>query len=345
VSPVSRARRAPSPPRLHARWRARVDDFAVDADVGPAGVAVASASGKLSVFDLADGAVRWARDAHDGGVLATAWHPRAGLLASAGQDGKARLWDASGGLLAEVADDAAWVEQLAWSPNGEYLAIGAGRTVLIVRPSGGAVARVGPHASTITGLAWNRRGDRLAASHYGGVTIWTARTGNPVRTLAWKGSMISLAWSPDGQAVACGEQDASVHFWRLVSGEDARMGGYSAKVRSLAWDVQSSRLATAGEPDVIVWDFRGAGPEGTQPLQLVGHRELVGVVDFASRGLLLASGAADGSVAAWDLARTDAPLLGFGAHDGAVSRIAWTGTSREILGTDATGGIALWILA
>lgn len=339
---MTRARRTATAPRLHARWRARVDDFAVDADIGPGGVSVASASGTLAVLDPDDGALRWTRVAHAGGVLATAWSPRAPLLASAGQDGRARLWSASGEPSAELAGDAAWVEQLAWSPDGELLAVGAGRGVQVVRPSGSVVARLGPHPSTVTGLAWNRHGERLAAAHYGGVTIWTARTGKPVRTLAWKGSMISLAWSPDGRVIACGEQDASVHFWRLAGGADARMGGYTAKVRSLAWDLRSSRLATAGEPDVIVWDFGGAGPEGTQPLQLAAHREVVGAVEFAPRGLVLASGAADGSVAAWDVARDDAPLLGVGAHDGAISRLAWAASARELLAVDASGGVVLW---
>lgn len=331
-------------PRLRTRWRARVDDFAVDADVGADAVAVGAASGELSVFARDGGAVRWTREGHAGGVLAVAWSPRGGALASAGQDGRARLWDASGVVALEVAGDAAWVEQLAWSPDGEHLAIGAGRTVRIIRASGAHVATLGPHASTVTGLAWNRRGDRVAASHFGGVTIWTARTGGLVRRLAWRGSMISLAWSPDGRVVVCGEQDASLHFWRLASGEDARMGGYSAKVRSLAWDGRSARLATSGERDVIVWDFGGGGPEGTRPLQLAGHDELVTVVGFAPRGPWLASGAADGGVAVWDLARGEGAPLGVGAHEAAVSRLRWTATGREVLATDAGGGVVLWCL-
>lgn len=340
---MSRARRPPPPPapRLASRWRAQVDDYATDADASPAGAAVGAASGRLVVFDPESGAVRWAREAHAGGVLALAWRPGGALLASAGQDGKARLWGADGEPLAELAGAAAWVERLAWSPDGAHLAIASGKEVLLARANGAAVARLGPHPSAVTGLAWNRRGERVAASHYGGVTIWTARTGKPVRSLSWKGSMISLAWSPDGQIVACGEQDASVHFWRLASGEDSRMAGYAAKVKSLAWDAQSSRLATAGEREVIVWDFRGAGPEGSQPLQLVGHRDLVGAVAFAPRGLRLASGAADGSVAVWDLAELESPIVGVGAHDGAITRLAWT-ASGELLGTDAGGGVALW---
>lgn len=338
------ASRPPSLPRLDARWRTWVDDFATAADLSQAGAAVASASGRITVFAADDGAVRWARDAHAGGVLALAWHPHLALLATAGQDGHARVWNDDGALRLDLADDAAWVEHLSWSPDGEYLAIASGRIVQIVRPSGATVARLGPHPSTVTGLAWNRAGERIATSHYGGVTIWTARTGKVVRKLAWKGSMISLAWSPDGRVVASGEQDASVHLWRLASGEDSRMGGYASKVKSLAWDSRSSMLATSGEPDVIVWEFRGRGPEGSEPIQLPGDDALVGAVAFAPRGLLLASGAANGSVRAWDLANAIAPLVGVGAHEGDISVISWTGGGREFLATDAVGGVALWRL-
>lgn len=337
-----RRRRSSPAPRLDARWRGGVDDFATDCDVGAGGVAVAAASGRVTVLGLADGAVRWAREAHTGGVLALAWQPGGALLATVGQDGRARLWDPDGAPLAELAGDAAWVEQVAWSPDGELLAFASGRFVHVVRASGAPLTRIGPHPSTVTGLAWNRRGERVAASHYGGVSIWTARTGGAVRTLTWKGSMISLAWSPDGQVVACGEQDGSVHFWRLASGEDSRMGGYTAKVRSLAWDAQSSRLATAGEPEVIVWDFRGPGPEGSEPRQLAAHGGLVGVVQFAPRGLRLASGAADGSVAVWDLGDGGGPLLGVATHDGAVTRIVWAPAADAFVVADAHGGVALW---
>ncbi|WAS91876.1 WD40 repeat domain-containing protein [Nannocystis punicea] len=254
------------------------------------------------------------------------------------------MWSDDGALLLDLADDAAWVEHLRWSPDGEHLAIASGRVVQIVRTSGATVARLEPHPSTVTGLAWNRAGERIATSHYGGVTIWTARTGKVVRKLAWKGSMISLAWSPDGRVVVCGEQDASVHFWRLAGGQDSRMGGYASKVKSLAWDTRSSMLATSGEPNVIVWDFRGRGPEGSEPIQLAGHDDLVGAVAFAPRGLLLASGAANGSVCAWDLANAAAPLVSVGAHEGDISAVTWTTAGRAFLATDAVGGVALWRL-
>lgn len=152
------------------------------------------------MLGLADGAVRWDREVHAGGVLALAWQPGGARLATVGQDGRARLWGPDGAAQAELAGDAAWVEQVAWSPDGELLAFASGRFVHVVRASGAPLVRLGPHPSTVTGLAWNRRGERVAASHYGGVSIWTARTGGAVRTLTWKGSMISLAWSPDGQA-------------------------------------------------------------------------------------------------------------------------------------------------
>lgn len=338
---MRRGRRSPALPRLDVRWRGRVDDFATDCDVGAGGVAVAAASGRIAVLGLADGAVRWAREAHAGGVLALAWQPGGAQLVTGGQDGRARLWGPDGAPQAELAGDAAWVEHVAWSPDGELFAFASGRFVHVVRASGAPLVRLGPHPSTVTGLAWNRRGERVAASHYGGISIWTARTGGAVRTLTWKGSMISLAWSPDGQVVACGEQDGSVHFWRLASGEDSRMGGYTAKVRSLAWDVQSSRLATAGEPEVIVWDFQGPGPEGSEPQLLAAHGGLVSVVRFAPRGLVLASGAADGSVAAWDLGDADRPLLGVATHDGAITRVVWAPSADTFVTTDAHGGVAL----
>ena len=119
--------------------------------------------------------------------------------------------------------------------------------------------------------------------------------------LEWKGSLVSMVLSPDGDIVACGSQDNSVHFWRRSTAQDSMMSGYPATPSALAFDDTGTLLATGGGEKVTVWSFQGNGPEGTSPGALEVHDELVTTLAFACRGRCLASGGRDCTVVVWSL--------------------------------------------
>jgi WD40 repeat protein len=336
--------RVPPREQLPPRWRTRADDYVTGLSFSGDGalLAVADASGAVHVLGAGDGQVRRTLAAHDHGVMSLAFHPRRPLLATGGQDGVGRLWQLDADRPpVELGGDAQWVEHLAWSPDGDLLVTASGRVARVWKAGGAAVTRVGPHTSTISGVAWSRGGDRFAASCYGGISIWSARAGKRLRTLEWKGSLLSVAWSPGGNYIACGCQDASVHLWRLTSGEDSQMHGYPQKVEALTFDAKGDWLATAGGVDIAVWDLRGAGPEGREPVQLGAHSKPVRALTFARAGL--ASGGDDGMLCLWRPGRGDA-LLAFARHDAGISRLAWHPDGTCIAAGDADGGVALWDL-
>ena len=121
--------------------------------------------------------------------------------------------------------------------------------------------------------------------------------------LEWKGSLVSMVLSSDGDVVACGSQDNSVHFWRRSSGQDSMMSGYAGKPSALAFDDSATLLATGGGEAVTVWSFEGLGPEGTRPGVLELHTGTVTRLAFARRSMRLASGGRDGVVAVWSSKR------------------------------------------
>ena len=141
----------------------------------------------------------------------------------------------------------------------------------------------------------------LATACYGRVAFFDASIGERGQTLEWKGSLVSLVLSPDGDIVACGSQDNSVHFWRRSTEEDSMMAGYPSKPAYLAFDDTGTLLATGGGEMVTVWSFQGGGPEGTKPGVLDLHEQPVTTLAFARAGMRLASGARDGSVVVWSL--------------------------------------------
>jgi len=328
---------------LRPLWHARVDDYATCIDCSADGslLAVGAASGEVVVFDGRTGQLRWRSLAHPGGVLAIGFSPASCILASAGQDGKARLHLESGSVLAQLPGGGGWVDHLAWSHDGGRLATVAGKTVRLWNADGSPLLETEPHPSAVTGVAWSRTGAQLATCCYGGVHLWNVAGGAKAKHLPWKGSLIRLAWSPDDRVIACASQDCSVHFWRLDTGNDSEMTGYPFKPRAIAWDSRGSLLATSGDATITCWDFAGKGPEGSTPIQLSGHRTQVTHLSFSPRKAVLASGAQDFSVLVWHPRKHTSPA-GYAFLEDEISGLVWDPEHRSIAAIDGAGNVGCW---
>lgn len=329
---------------LEDRWRAQVDEYAtalVWADHGRT-LFVGDAGGGVSAFAAAQGALIWShKKAHENGVLALDVHPNG--LVSTGQDGTARLWDPqSGQARATIVADAPWVEHARWSPDGRRLALAAGRHITLHGPDGALLGRLPAQESTVSALAWTSP-QELASACYGGATFWAQPQGVATQTLRWTGSLISMALSPNGQIVACGSQDNSVHFWRRKTGRDSEMTGYPARPTALAFDARGELLATGGGEAITVWSFAGGGPEGSEPGLLELHTGRITTLRFVHRGARLASGGRDGAVVVWEVDRRgQGKPMGAALLAGVVEALAWQPGDEALAAIDAGGVVALW---
>jgi WD40 repeat protein len=150
-----------------------------------------------------------------------------------------------------------------------------------------------------------------------------------------------MAWSPDGNSIATGDQDATVHFWITQTGQDLQMYGYPTKVRELSWDGTSRYLATGGSPTVTIWDCSGKGPEGRRPIELKGHATYLSVLAFQHRGRVIASASTNGTLMFWQIDRPKQPLLQVSLGSG-ISQLAWSPDDQLVaVGTEA-GGITIY---
>ncbi len=328
---------------LKELWRLDAGDYVTTADVSADGrlCAIGNGSGQLQVAELASGASCWSTLAHPAGVLQAAFAPDGKLVATCGQDTSARIYSAAGALLCALPGVGGWVEHVAWAPDSERIAIASGRVVRVFTRAGEPVLETPALRSTVTAIAWSRDGRELAATSYGGVHIWTVGQAAGARQLAFQGSLISMAWSPDGKVIACASQDSSVHFWRLPTGKDAAMSGYRFKTRALAWDAHSRLLATAGDAAITVWDFGGKGPEGTRPIELLGHKGLCTRLAFSPRKGVLASGSQDTSILLWEPNRGSKPVR-FAFLEDEVTALVWHPQHEGLVAADASGNVVFW---
>lgn len=329
--------------KLRSKWQSNIDDHVIALAPAPGKsnwLAAASVSGPIFLFDSERGGMEHSLPGHALGTMALDWHPNGQTLASCGQDGQARLWDAaSGAQLVEVDAGAAWVEQVAWLPAQDnsrppLLATAAGRILRIWNEDGEMLQEFADHSSTIADMQWHAPRNELALTSYGVLTVLNPDQPDAVRELSWKGSSLVVAWSPDGKYIATGDQDSTVHFWITETGEDLQMWGYPTKVRELAWNHTSRYLATGGSASVVIWDCSGKGPEGTKPTMLNGHEDGLSVLAYQHNGGLLASAGDDGLVMLWAPTQQETELA-YMALPSPISQLAWLPNDRRIaVGTD-----------
>jgi WD40 repeat protein len=321
---------------LTKHWAATLDDYVIDLAWSPDGalLAAASASGPIAIFANADGARRGDLPGHDGGTNCLAWNPAAAAtLATGGQDGAVKIWDAAAGQHVTSANlGSAWVEHLGWRPvnavagetqsRAPLLFAAAGKTLTALNPDGSTAHAFKPAPKTISALAWQPAGGCVAVSYFGGVCLWDADDFVVQKEFAYANGIQALVWSPDNRWLVSGNQDPSVHLWIPAEDIELQMSGYEGKVKDLSFDHSSRWLATGGGKDCCVWDCSGAGPEGREPLMLPHDAKICAVAFQKNRGLL-ATASQDGVVQLWSPDRKQ-PLRATVKMPAAATKLAWS---------------------
>ncbi|HEX6860732.1 MAG TPA: WD40 repeat domain-containing protein [Caulobacteraceae bacterium] len=290
-----------------------------------------------AAFALGDGTVRFEDgtkiEAHDGAILCAAPHPGGEGVVSGGDDGRL-VWSRPSGAQELAKFQGRWIETLAASPASGLIAFGAGRELHVRDIADPAFARAFTHEKSVADIAFDPKGRRIAAATYGGAALWYARIAEQKpQILKWAGSHIAIAWSPDGKFVMTSMQDNQLHGWRLSDSKDLRMGGYPAKVKSLAFLDKGLMLATSGSNGVVVWPFIGAnGPMGKEAAEIGFEQEAVVVRVAATPGRdVVVAGLDDGRLWAAELrsgrieklrADKGPPITALAVSDDG-SRLAW----------------------
>ena len=331
---------------LRNNWNAEVEDYVIGCEWADEGniLLVGNVAGGVSALEGETGNILWHKSkTHDGNLLAISVNPNGKLFATSGQDGCILIRETAGGAVIETIQlGKGWVEHLEWSQDGISLAASISKNVHVFDYKGQEKWRSEQHSSTISALAWSRN-DELATACYGKVAFHDVIRNKINQSLEWKGSLISMELSADGNIVACGSQDNTVHFWRRSTGEDSMMSGYPGKPRNLAFNSSGKLLATGGHEIITVWSFENNGPEGTTPGQLECHESFVSMLSFAPHGNRLASGARDGSIAIWGLMSDGhGGSIGTSRMSDHVSSIAWKKDSKVIAAGNAKGQIVTW---
>jgi len=296
-----------------------------------------------AVFALGDGTIQFetgARiEAHDGAVLCAAIHPKASGLITGGDDGRL-VWSQASGAQELAQIKGRWIDAVASNADSGLIAFAAGRELHVRDAGDPKFSRLFTHERSVAEIAFDAKGRRIAAATYGGAMLWYARIAEQrPMPLKWAGSHIAVAFSPDGKFLMSSMQENQLHGWRLADSKDLKMGGYPAKVKSLAFFSTGLLLATSGAPGVVVWPFAGAnGPLGKEAAEIgFDESSLVARVAATPNTSLLAAGLDDGRVWVCDVATSRMEVIK--AEKGpAISALAISAKGDRVAWGDEEGG-------
>ena len=263
----------------------------------------AGGDGLVGVWDTASGAL--VRTLSHGGK------PPRYMLVAASRDGRlvaaidgpgtlARVWDATtGGLVAELGNDAADYPQLAFSADGRWLASGGGDDVRVFDTRNWTRAATIP-GPRIQSLSFDPAGDHLVTGASGGdASIWAIPSGERTRHLREIGESIdAVAFSPDGTLVVTASHDGNEQIWAAASGELQTQGNWlHSKVSSVEFDPTSRLVVSAGASGTVVIADASTGMPVTV---LEAPRNVVRVVHFDPSSQHVVGASLDGTARVWD---------------------------------------------
>lgn len=253
----------------------------------------------------------------------------------------------SGQAVSELEGHGAWIDILAYSPNGQTLASGGpdGVVRLWDLAAGKEIARYQEGDKRAYIVAFSADGRLLAtigsAEPSAIVRLRDAATGRLLHQPAPPPLHVvhGFALAPDGQTVALWTRENLVRLWKPTPmPASLSLVGHTGEAWAVAFSPDSLTLASASDDHTVkLWD----PVVGKERTTLHGHTSLVSCLAFSPDGSRLATGSYDQTVKLWN--PQDGSLLAtLEGHTHAIRDVAFSPSGRLLASTGKDKTVRLW---
>ena len=241
------------------------------------------------------------------------------------------------------------VRTIAFSPDGEILASGAGdATVKLWRVEEGEdIATFVRNGGGVESVAFSPDGKRLATGTEGSlVNLWDTESGeNLARLKGHEFRVFSVAFSPDGKTVASGAEDRTIKLWDIETKRNiATLTGHEHKVSSVAFSPDGKVLGSGSYRGIKIWNIE----TGKDVSVLKRHaRVRSGSIAFSPDGATLASASVDrfggtsGAVTLWNV-KTGKDLTTLHGHTERIPAVAFSPDGKTLASGLRNRTVKLW---
>jgi WD40 repeat protein len=269
-------------------------------------------------------------------------------LATAGADGRVRVWDTATKLELQGFPHEGAVRGVTFQPANNAQLISAGVDKNVVLNTVG-VARVVNLGGAAKGLTVTPSGTHvLTAGADGKVKVWNTGNGNLERTFETGDKPVeAVAVRRDGQLVAAASADGKVRLYNFNDPKLLTLLSPPAAVRSLAFAPSNQALVGAcGDGSVVAWDvIYNPGQPLPAEFGKVVQTFTQAAVDlaFPTANANFYSAGGDKTIKGWKLASETATRQF--AHGGPVSAVAFNPAGTLVAGGVGDGRLRIYDLA
>ncbi len=243
-----------------------------------------------------------------------------------------------------------YITAVAWSPNGNAIAVAQDATVQIIDIiTGLATSQIVASGNHIRVMDWSPDGRKLALGVDTTVQIWEIGAENPLLVFQEHGTrdndrVSSLGWSPDGSKIVSASMQNGL-LWDTQTGEVLhRFSHNPGPLLSARWSPDGTRIATGGLDSIVLfWDVASGAILGGINMPYAPEVNPIIYVNWSPNGSLIATASADRIVRVWD-GTTNNPINSTdfrGLEDDAVS-LDWNRDNRSLARSGLGGEIRIF---